>query len=77
MGVTRVLGVDKKYMKMGSKKRMLVDTSNQVFWIDHKGVKRSNSLVAHFQQVVIQWWTTKTTISPNQKDVIMLKTLVR
>jgi len=74
MGVTRVLGVDQKKMKKGSKKKLLVDTSNQTFWIDHKGVKRSNSLVAHFQQVVIQWWTTKTT---NQKDIIMLKTLVR
>jgi hypothetical protein len=77
MGVTRVLGVDKKKIKKGLKRRLLVDTSNQAFWIDHKGVKRSKSSVAHFQQVVIQWWTTKTTISPNQKDVIMLKTLVR
>jgi hypothetical protein len=77
MGVIKVLGVDMRNIKKGYERRLLLNISGQAFWIYHNGVKTSNFLVAHFQEVVIKWRTTKTTISPNWKDVIRLRTLVK
>lgn len=76
-GVARVLGVDKRNIKKGFEKRLLLKTSSQDFWINHRRAKKSNSLAAHFEQVVTNRWTTKTIIYANRRDVIKLKTSLR
>jgi hypothetical protein len=70
---TKVLGVDKRNIKKAFKRQLLLDTSSSTFWIDYKRVKHSDFLSKHFQQLVINWWTIETIVSPNYKDIVRLR----
>lgn len=69
----KVLGVDMKNIKKGVDKCLLLDTSKSVFWMDYKWATRLNALSQHYVEVVVDWWTSKTTVSPNRKDIVKLK----
>jgi hypothetical protein len=56
---------------------MLLDTSRNVFWTNYRRRKRVDALSKHIVELVIKWWKTKTTISPNQKDVTRLSIYVK
>jgi len=47
-----------------------LDVSNDVFWIAQRQAKRFDSLPCSLKELLIQWWTTETTISLVEKDVV-------
>jgi hypothetical protein len=64
-GTTRTLGVDRRNINKGVEKHMLLNTSRNVFWRNYQRRKCANALLKHIVELVIKWWKTKTTISPN------------
>jgi hypothetical protein len=70
---TKVLGVNKRNIKKGVERCMLLETLENVFWTDFKQTKRSNVLSVHSIELVINWWKSKTIVSPNHKDIIKLQ----
>ncbi len=52
-GAVKALGVDMRNVKKGCEQKLLLNTSSQAFWTNYRRPKRSNFLVAHFQQVMI------------------------
>ncbi len=74
--VAKLLGVNKRNIKKSSERWFLLDTSSFDFWTNYKRAKHSNVLFESFQQLVIDWWTSETIVSPNRKNVIRLKTSV-
>ncbi len=70
MGVTTILGVDRHNIKKAMERCLQLDASNDVFWIIQRQAKRFDSLPHSLKELVIQWWTTYTTISPIEKDVV-------
>jgi hypothetical protein len=57
--------------------RALLDTQNDVFWLQDKREKHGNALFESTKNLVINWWTIETTISPNHKDVMRRRTAVK
>jgi hypothetical protein len=57
--------------------RALLDTQNDVFWLQDKTEKHGNALFESTKNLVINWWTIETTISPNHKDVMTRRTRVK
>jgi hypothetical protein len=60
-------------IKKGVEKCMMLDTSQNAFWMDYKRAKQPNALSQHLKQLVLDWWRIETTISPNCKDITRLK----
>jgi len=52
-GALKALGVDMRNVKKHCKQKLLLNTSSQAFWTNYRRPKKSNFLVAHFQQAVI------------------------
>jgi hypothetical protein len=63
MGVARILGIDRKNIKKGINKRMMLNTSGNVFWTNYRKSKCTNALSKHIVELVIKWWKIETTIS--------------
>jgi hypothetical protein len=51
--VARVLGVGKRNIKKGVERRMMLDTSQNAFWMDHMRAKQFNALFEHSKQLVV------------------------
>jgi hypothetical protein len=49
-----------------------LDSSGDAFWISYKNARWSNALPESVRDLVVQFWTTETTVSPNEKDIIRL-----
>jgi hypothetical protein len=49
--------------------KILLDTIKDAFWLNYKRAKWSNNLLKSLKKKVIDWWTFKSTIFPNRKDV--------
>jgi hypothetical protein len=56
---------------------MMLDTSQNAFWMDYKKTKWSNALFEHLKQLVVDWCRIETTIFPNHKDITTLRIGVR
>jgi hypothetical protein len=76
-GITKVLGVDKRSIKKGIKLRILLNTQNDAFWLSSKKAKRANALYELHKKIVLDWWSTKTTFSPNHKDIVRRRIKVK
>ncbi len=48
--------------------------SPNTFWTNYKRAKQLGALFEKFTKCVIDWWTIKTNVFLNQKDVVKLKT---
>jgi hypothetical protein len=51
--MAKILGVDKRNIKRGVERRLLLNTSKNVFWTDYKWATRSNALSQHFVELVV------------------------
>jgi hypothetical protein len=69
----KVLGVDKKNIKKGVERHLLLDTSRRVFLTNYKPTTKSNALSQHYVELIVDWWTSETTIFPNRKDIVWLR----
>jgi hypothetical protein len=55
----------------------LLDTQNDVIWLQDKREKHGNALFESTKNLVINWWTIETTISLNHKNVVKRRTGVK
>lgn len=67
--VVKILGVDKKNIKITIRWRDLLNASRFTLWTTQQHTKRSNVLFESTKNLVRAWWTIETTISPNHKDI--------
>ncbi len=56
----RVLGVDMKIIKKGVERCMILDSSQNAFWMDYKKAKRFYALFEYSKQLVVDWWRIET-----------------
>lgn len=75
--VADVLGVDRRNLKRGMDRRLLLDTQQNAFWLSSKSPHRSDALPDSVIEVIIEWWTSETTVSPNRKDIVRHRTGVK
>jgi hypothetical protein len=67
--VARLLGVDRRNISKARSRRMVLDGSQDAFWLYYRRKVRSDSLGDNVKVVVKEWWASKTTVSPNCKDI--------
>jgi len=48
---------------------MFMDTNGNAFWVNTKNQKHRNGLCEIKVQQIVDFWTSRTTISPNAKDI--------
>jgi hypothetical protein len=68
-GVAGVLGVDRQNIRKGIDRRVQLDGLKRAFWTNYRRSVRSDCISEATKDVVQQWWTTETQISPNRKDI--------
>jgi len=69
-GVADLIGVDRKNLRRGMERRLLLDTQQNAFWLNYRATRRSDVLPDSVQEVVLNFWTSETTVSLNRKDII-------
>jgi hypothetical protein len=72
-GVVGALGMDRRTIRRGIGRRIQLDGLNQPFWINYRRSGRSDSISVATKNLVQEWWTTETQISPNRKDICRRK----
>jgi hypothetical protein len=65
----RALGVDTQNIKKGAEKRLTLDTNGNAFWTTYRRATHDNAISESLRELIVDWWTTKTTILSNRKDV--------
>ena len=50
----------------------ILDGSAEAFWNPPKRATRSDALAVEVRELIIEWWTTETTVSPNRKQICRL-----
>lgn len=68
--IADLIGVDRRNLKRGMERRLLLDTRQNAFWLNYRSKRRSDALSDSVKEVVIEFWTSETTVSPNRKDII-------
>jgi hypothetical protein len=71
-GLAKVLGIKKAIMR-----KVLLDTQSEFFWTCYKRATKSDILPKSVRMLVIKWWTTQSTISPERKRVLQKRIAVR
>jgi len=62
--------VDKKNIKQALARRVLLDTKQDVFWLQAQVRVRSDSISNVVKNLISKWWDEETTVSPNRKDIV-------
>jgi phage anti-repressor protein len=75
--MVKLLDVDRQNFKRSFEWIQALDSSNDALWISYKRVRRSDALIETVHDLVVQFWTTETTVSPNEKDIIQLRVGVK
>ena len=75
--VADVLGVDRRNLKRGMDRRLLLDTQQNAFWLSYRSLHCSDALPDSVTAVITEWWTLETTVSPNRKDIVKHRTGVK
>jgi len=66
-----VTGINRRNMKSGLVRRIALEARiNLVLWEICGQTKRVDALAPHITQLVENYWTANTRISPNKKDVV-------
>jgi hypothetical protein len=69
-GVAGLLGVDRRNIKKALARRVLLDNTQDAFWLgDQRRVRINQALSEAVKRMIIQWWKEETTVSPNRKDI--------
>jgi hypothetical protein len=53
-----------------------LDTTQNAFWLQERKQNRTSFLIESVKKLVVDWWTSETTISSNRKDILFEKTSV-
>jgi hypothetical protein len=61
--------VDGRNIKKWVEQRCSLDTSGDAFWVNMKSQKHRNGLCETKVQQIMDFWTSRTTISPNAKNI--------
>lgn len=67
--VARTLGVDRRNITKSIERRLQLDASGTLFWTSRRRAVRVDSMPSELKALVVQWWTSDTSISPNRKDI--------
>jgi hypothetical protein len=70
--MAKLLGVDRRNFKRSFEWRQSLDSSSDAFWISYKRARQSNALTESVRDLVVEFWTTETTVSPKKKDITRL-----
>ena len=70
--MAKFLDVDRRNFKRSFERRQSLDSSSDAFWILYKRARWSNALPESVHNLVVQFWTTETIVSPNKKDITQL-----
>jgi hypothetical protein len=65
-----LLNVDRRNIKRVEEHKILVDNKKDALWLNYKKQKRPYCLAESVKKVVRQWWTDRSIVSPNRKDVV-------
>lgn len=76
-GVAKVLGVDIRNVKKGMERRLQLDLSDNAFWVNYKRATRATFISKEMKDVIVDWWVTESTISPNHKDIVRNRIAVK
>jgi hypothetical protein len=76
-GLAKALGVDRRNIKKAIMRRVLMDTQNDFFWTCYEQATRSDVLPDSVRALVIKWWTTESTVSPERKWVLRKRIAVK
>jgi hypothetical protein len=69
-GIFKLFNVDRRNIKRVEEHKILVDNKKDALWLNYKKQKRSDCLLESLKKVVRQWWTDRSIVSPNRKDVV-------
>lgn len=69
-GVASLLGVDRRNIKKALARRVLLDNSQDAFWLRDLRRVRSAAISSSNKKTITNWWEEETTVSPNRKDII-------
>ena len=67
--VAKVLEIDRQNIKKGLHKRIQEDLEKEAFWRNNQRYQHTDPIFEEMRALVISWWTTKTKISSNCKDI--------
>lgn len=65
-----VLGLDRRNLKKGVERRLQLDAQKHVFWLNPSRSRRADAMTKAEEELVRQWWTNETSISPNRIDQV-------
>jgi hypothetical protein len=68
--VAKMLGMDYQNIRKNITRQEELDVIGTTFWISCCRVKRSDLLPKGVRELVLQWWTFYSIVSPNRKDII-------
>jgi hypothetical protein len=73
-GVGVILGIDRQNIWRGIDRRIVLDTIQNAFWLQEKKLSMTSILTKAVKKLVVDWWTSNTTIFPNYKDILFKRT---
>jgi hypothetical protein len=68
------LGIDRQNIWRGIDRRIVLDTIQNAFWLQEKKLSMTSILTKAVKKLVVDWWTSNTTIFPNYKDILFKRT---
>ena len=75
--VARVLSIDRQNICKSLTQWELLDSKGTTFWTESQWCKRSDTLDIDVTELVLVSWTSKSTVSPNRKDIIQCRVGVK
>jgi hypothetical protein len=67
--VTKTLSVHHRNVNVVISRQKLINDNGFALWSLSVKKKRTNGLLELLRKIVIDWWTSKTRVSPNKRDV--------
>jgi hypothetical protein len=67
--IAKTLGVDRRNIQRSIVRPEDLDDKGKAFWLSRRCALRSDRLSEEVKQLVLQWWTFHSTVSPNRKDI--------
>jgi hypothetical protein len=72
--IIQILGVDCRNIKRAIERWHTLNNNGDAFWLQKRTRKQIDVLCEVAVQQIVAFWTSKTTISPNNKDVTWRRT---
>jgi hypothetical protein len=72
--VIQIFGVDRRNIKRAIERWHTLNNNGDAFWPQRRTTKRIDVLCETTVQQIVAFWTSKTIISPNSKDITRRRT---